>query len=357
MSDTASPLVNRAEPVRPLGVAGLSGQIATLLPGLLRATALAACAFAIRAAIPGGGMVSPLILAIVLGLALGNTVPVTDRFRPGITFAMRHLLRLAIVLLGLQLTLRDLAEVGFGGIAILASGLVATFLVTLQAGRLLGVDRKLTELLAAGTSICGAAAIIAANTVTRASDEDVAYAIATITVFGTIAMFAIPALGFWIGLDAHDVGFWAGAAIHEIAQVGGAAFQVGEAPGEFGMVAKLGRVMMLAPVVFALAFWASARARRETSAKSNTNISVPLPWFVLGFLAMVLLNSVIDLPPVAVSSAGQISSLLLAMALAAMGLQCSLPRLFAKGWRPLALGAISTVFIALATLSMIVAFV
>lgn len=356
MSDAApTPAIVTTKPARTTGGVWSARSLAILLPGILLAAALAGCAFAIRAAVPATGMFSPLILAVMIGLALGNTVTVSNRFRPGLAFAMRHLLRLAIILLGLRLTLGDLADVGLGGLAILAAGLIGTFLVTIQAGRMLGVDRKLTELLAAGSSICGAAAIIATNTVTRASDEDVAYAIATITVFGTIAMFAIPAMGFWIGLEAQDVGFWAGAAIHEIAQVGGAAFQAGDAAGEFGMVAKLGRVMMLAPVVFALAFWTSARSRRRSSAKSD-NPSVPLPWFVLGFLAMVLLNSLIDIPQPAVSSAGHASSFLLTMALAAMGLQCSVARLFAKGWQPLALGAIATLFITLGTLSMIVGF-
>jgi uncharacterized membrane protein YadS len=194
--------------------------VGSLMPGILLAATLAGCAFAIRVSVPTVGIFSPLIMAMMIGLAVGNTVRLPDLFRPGLAFSMRHLLRLAIVLLGLRLTLGDLAEVGFAGLAMLAAGLAGTFLFTIQAGRLLGVDRKLTELLAAGTSVCGAAAIIAANTVTRARDEDVAYAIATITVFGTIAMFAIPALGFWIGLTDETIGFWAGAAIHEIAQVG-----------------------------------------------------------------------------------------------------------------------------------------
>src|SRR6266702_525596 len=187
-------------------------------PGLALTAAIAAMAFALRQ-ISWVSMLSPIILSIALGMSLRNITGVPALAQPGVTFSMRRVLRFAIVLLGLQLTASQLVEVGATGIAIIAATLAATFLFTVQLGRLIGVDRKLAELIAAGTSICGASAVIATNTVTRAADEDVAYAVACVTVFGSIAMFAYPLLPGLLQLDQHAYGLWSGASIHEIAQV------------------------------------------------------------------------------------------------------------------------------------------
>src|SRR5437016_10596130 len=147
-----------------------------LLPGLALAAALAAAARWLHT-IPAAGSVSALMFAILLGIAIRNTTGVAPALLPGIRFSMRRLLRLAIVLLGFQLSLSQIRQVGERGFLIVAATLVCTFVFTLWLGRRLGVDPKVTELLAAGTSICGASAVVATNTVTEASDEDVAYAI------------------------------------------------------------------------------------------------------------------------------------------------------------------------------------
>src|SRR5215475_15822141 len=165
-----------------------------LLPGISFAGAIAAVALLTRH-IPGMATFSPMILAIVMGMAFHNTVGTPTLAKPGIAFSARRLLRIAIVLLGFQLTLTEIAEVGARGLSIILIAVFSTFAFTVGVGRALGVDRKLSQLIAAGTSICGASAIIATNTVTEAQDEDVAYAIAYVTMFGSIAMFAYPQLG------------------------------------------------------------------------------------------------------------------------------------------------------------------
>ncbi len=130
--------------------------------------------------------------------------------------------------------------------------MLATFAFTIWTGKWLGVAPKLAQLIAAGTSICGASAVIATNTVTSADDEDVAYSVACVTVFGSVAMFSYPLLRGLVHLDPQSFGLWAGASIHEIAQVVAAAFQDGQKAGEFGTIAKLSRVMLLAPMVIAI---------------------------------------------------------------------------------------------------------
>lgn len=172
-----------------------------------------------------------------------------------------------------------MAEVGSAGLGIIATTVAATFLFTTWLGRRLGVDRKLAELIAAGTSICGASAIVATNSVTRASDEDVAYAVACVTVFGSASMVLYPALETLLQLTPHAFGLWAGASVHEIAQVVAAAFHNGADSGNFGTIAKLSRVMLLAPMVLLLGIFCAGRAERGEPSKRQ---SAPMPWFVLG---------------------------------------------------------------------------
>jgi uncharacterized integral membrane protein (TIGR00698 family) len=292
-----------------------------------------------------------LILAILLGMAFHNAVGTPAWAKPGVVFSMRKLLRLGIVLLGLQLTAAQVAAVGVSGIAIIAATLIATFLFTKWMGHILGVDARLAELIAAGTSICGASAVIATNTVTDAHDEDVAYAVACVTVFGSIAMFVYPLLPALLNLSTHSYGLWAGASIHEIAQVVAASFQAGQAAGEFGTVAKLSRVIMLAPVVLALGFLASRRRGGDPDVAAQK--PVPLPWFVLGFVALVLVNSLVPIPASIQGGAPMTTSVLLTLALGAMGLETDIRKLVAKGLRPLLLGAFASLFIALFSLGLV----
>jgi uncharacterized integral membrane protein (TIGR00698 family) len=200
------------------------------------------------------------------------------------------------------------------------------------------VERGLAELIAAGTSICGASAVIAVNTVTDAKDEDVAYAIACVTVFGSIAMFLYPLLPALLHLSPRTFGLWSGASIHEIAQVVAAAFQDGSSAGKFGTIAKLTRVSMLAPVVLVLGF---AAARQPGRGRAKT----PMPWFVLGFVALVAVNSLIVIPAAPKAAIAAVTTFLLSVALAAMGLETDLNKLAARGMRPAALGALSSLFI------------
>jgi uncharacterized integral membrane protein (TIGR00698 family) len=275
-------------------------------------------------------------------MAFHNIVGTPLAARTGIAFSVRRLLRVAIILLGFQLTLSQVASVGMGGLLVVAVTLIATFVFTVFAGRALGVDRKLTELIAAGTSICGASAIVAVNTVTEAHDEDVAYAVACVTIFGSIAMFAYPVLSGVLHLDSYAYGLWSGASIHEIAQVVAAAFQNGQRAGEVGTMVKLARVMLLAPVVFTL----NLKARFVASSTAVRSARPPVPWFVLGFIALVCVNSIVEIPVDARKMIVTLTAFLLSVALAAMGLQTDISRLYARGLRPAILGASAFVFIA-----------
>ena len=322
-----------------------------IVPGLLLASMVAASTYWLRE-LPGMTAFSPLILAILIGTAVHNIVGTPAVAKAGVAFSMRRLLRIGIILLGFQLTVSQIIEVGQRGFLIIATTLLTTFVFTVSMGRLLGVDRKLAQLIAAGTSICGASAVIATNTVTNGDDEDVAYAVACVTIFGSVAMFGYPLLPAMLHLDPHAFGLWTGASIHEIAQVVAAAFQYGKTAGEFGTIAKLSRVVLLAPVVIALGWLASRNATVRASG-STVSQRPPMPWFVLGFVAVVGLNSLITIPAAERTQIVAVTTFLLSVALAAMGLETDLRKLMARGIRPALLGALAFLFIASFSLMLI----
>lgn len=332
----------------PAVLARLRAGLLAILPGLALTFVIAAAAFGLRL-IPGVSILSPMILAILIGIAFHNVIGTPARAKPGITFALRRILRFAIILLGLQLTAAQVAEVGATGVAVIVVTLVATFFFTKWFGALIGVDGKLSELIAAGTSICGASAVIATNTVTQGPDEDVAYAVASVTVFGSIAMFVYPLLPDLLHLSPHEYGLWSGASIHEIAQVVAAAYQDGQQAGYFGTIAKLSRVILLAPLVIALGIIAS----RRIGAGKGTRKKPPLPWFVFGFIALIVVNSLIVIPAAAKAFIVPATAFLLSVSLAAMGLETDIAKLKRKGLRPLLLGLAASLFISALSLILI----
>jgi uncharacterized integral membrane protein (TIGR00698 family) len=314
-----------------------------ILPGVLLAAALAWLARWLHT-VPAIGTVSALMLAILLGMIVRNTAGVHPAFQPGIKFSMRRLLRLAIMLLGFQLSVHQIRQVGGTGFLIVATTLVCTFLFTVWLGKLLRVDAKLVELLAAGTSICGASAVVATNTITEGTDEDVAYAIAVVTALGTVSVVLYPLASVAMTMPASSYGLWAGASIHEIAQVIAAAFQGGAVSAQYGTISKLSRVMLLAPVVFLLGYLAD---RRKGAGK------VPFPLFLVGFLAMIGINSTGVLTAEWVARLVFVNQFLLALALAAMGLETSVRKLIGEGLRPFLVGAGAWCFISLLSLTLI----
>jgi uncharacterized integral membrane protein (TIGR00698 family) len=346
MTHPASSVTSNADP----GTLYIQSTLA-ILPGLLMASVVAGSAYWLRE-LPGMTAFSPLILAILIGTAFHNLLGTPAIARPGVAFSMPRLLRFGIILLGFQLTVSQVIEVGYHGFLIIAATLAATFVFTVQVGRLLGVERKLAQLIAAGTSICGASAVIATNTVTNGDDEDVAYAVACVTIFGSVAMFAYPLLPTLLHLDPHAFGLWSGASIHEIAQVVAAAFQDGKRAGEFGTIAKLSRVMLLAPTIIVLG-WIASRSRASQDGASTASSRPPMPWFVLGFVAVVGLNSLVHVPATDKAAVAAVTTFLLSVALAAMGLETDIRKLTARGIRPALLGALAFLFVASFSLALI----
>lgn len=316
--------------------------IARYAPGLILVAIITASAYGLRH-LPYVSQLSPMISAIFVGMLFGNVVGTQASAASGIALSGKRLLRLAVALLGLQISFAQLSDIGVRGVGFAALALGTTFLITLWMGRLLGVDRRLAHLLAAGTSVCGASAIAAANAVTRADDEDVAYAVACITLFGTIAMFLFPFVAMLTGISDRVYGLWVGLSVHEVAQVVGAGFQGGDGAGEVAVVTKLARIMMLAPLVVILSFFLSRP--RGKAAGNGTKLAL-VPFFVFGFLVLAVVNS-LGLVSDAIREPIVIATpVLLTGAMAALGLGTSVSKLRQHGLPPLLLAGMASLFIA-----------
>lgn len=311
----------------------------SLAPGLGICLIIAAVAIIIRN-MTGIAALNPVVVALVLGVGLGTIIGRPALLKPGISYAVRPVLRAAIVLLGFQVTLGMLASLGLGALvlAFLVVGLTLPF--TIWLGRVMGVDPKLSLLIGTGTAICGASAIVAANQVARGKDEDVTYALAVITLCGTVALITFPYLGELMGMSANTYGLWAGAAIHEVVQAVGAAAAGGPEAAQTGTVMKLARVFLLAPAVVALGWWV-ARSQMGEAGQAKA----PVPWFAFGFLALVVIGSTGLVPQFVVDASRFIVPIMLAASVAALGLQTDLRALHARGAAPLLLGVASTLFI------------
>lgn len=323
-------------PPRMAAPAFVAGRLRGLAPGLAAACAIALAATVLRNA-TGIAALNPVVLALAIGMAVRAMLGASPTLRPGIAFAVRPLLRAAIVLLGLGVTLGQLLDLGIGALALAVAVVASTLPFTIWLGGRLGVDRPLAQLIGAGTAICGASAIVAANQVARGRDEDVTYALAVITLCGTAAMLAYPALAAPLGLDARAYGLWAGASVHEVVQAVGAAAAGAPEAAQSGTVMKLGRVVLLAPAVAALGLWSGR----------GGGTKAPVPWFALGFLALVALRSTGLVPDILVEASRTLVPLMLAASVAALGLSTDLGTLRARGGAPLLLGVASTLFIAL----------
>lgn len=316
----------------------------SLAPGLAVCLAIAALSIIIRN-MTGIAALNPVVVALVLGVGLGAVMGRPAALKPGISYAVRPVLRAAIVLLGFQVTLGMLASLGLGALvlAFLVVGLTLPF--TIWLGRVMGVDPKLSLLIGTGTAICGASAIVAANQVARGRDEDVTYALAVITLCGTVALILFPYLGELMGMSANAYGLWAGAAIHEVVQAVGAAAAGGPEAAQTGTVMKLARVFLLAPAVVALGWWVARSSMGEAG-----QAKAPVPWFAFGFLALVVIGSTGLVPSFVVDASRFIVPVMLAASVAALGLQTDLRALHARGAAPLLLGVASTLFITLLAL-------
>ena len=381
MQANAVPAPESAPWAAPGPVAGpAAGSRASIWPGLLFAAAGVAVAYAVSAPFD---MVGPMVAAIVLGVVVGNVARVPSVLEPGLAVASKRVLRIGIVVLGLRLSLHDVAGLGAGMIltviAVVAGGIVTGVAI----GRALGIGRRQRLLIACGFAICGAAAVAAVAGVLggradggKVSDgegggnrerdggkagagaganteavgepglrESVAAAIALVVVFGTLMIALVPMLGHALGLTDMEVGMWGGASVHEVAQVVAIGGSVGGAALGAAVVIKLGRVLMLAPVMAVLGV---VERRRIRAAGGGGDVDLPpiMPLFVAGFLAMVAVRSTGVVPQGVLDAAGVAEQLLLGAAMFALGVGVRFSLIRKVGGAPVVMAAAATVVVA-----------
>jgi uncharacterized integral membrane protein (TIGR00698 family) len=318
----------------------LPSEHAVLLPGLVLTICIALISIYTGAQF---SYVTPLVVAMGIGVLFRNAFILPSVYKPGILYSMRHILRFAVALLGVRITFEQILGLGWEGITIALVPLVLTFILTIMVGKMMKMNSSQAMLIATGTSICGASAIMTAGAVTRAKSDDVMVAVSSITIFGTFLMLTYPALyrADLLSFTAEQYGMWSGASIHEVAQVIAAAFGGGDTSGEIGTMIKLTRVAALVPFAFVLSYLAT-RGYIKFGDQGAAKGEVKFPFFILGFLGMVILNSNNFFTTQAVKWIEVFDVFLLTMSMGAMGLETDFKKLLKIGFSPFFLSIFAT---------------
>ncbi|WP_297484473.1 YeiH family protein [Sulfurimonas sp.] len=286
--------------------------------------------------------ISPLIIGIVLGIVYANTLrnKLPQEWVPGIIFSTKTLLRAGIILYGFRLTFQSIEAVGISGIFTSVTIVTLTFIIGYIVGtKFLKMDRDTTILVTAGSSICGAAAVLATEPVVKGEPYKTAIAVSTVIIFGTIAMFLYPFLyrmGY-IPLTPQEMGIYIGGTIHEVAHVVAAGNAVGAETAKTAVIVKMIRVMMIAPFLLVLGFWL-AKTSKDVANKQKAKIVIP--WFAVFFMVVAGFNSLNLLPLHVVGSINSIDTFLLTMAMSALGMETSMDKFKKAGMKPIYLASI-----------------
>jgi len=311
-------------------------------PGLVLCALLASAGFGLAelAWVKNTLHLSALLLVILLGIGWKSLVPVPGAALPGIRMAQRPVLRWAVAGLGLRLSLGELWRIGAPAMVVVIVSTFATLAFGAWIARRIGLPEKLGLLLGVGSAICGASAVVAADSVVQGENQDAPVAIGVITLLGTIGIVVYPMLAAALGMSPFVFGVWDGASLHEMAQVVAAGFGVSDESGRVATVVKLARIALLAPVVLYLG-WSLRHAHR---AAGRARVA-PVPWFLAVFVALAVLNSLVRLPAGALDLARRADLWLLCVGMAGVGLQTGFADLRAAGLRPVAAGAAQWAFL------------
>ena len=285
--------------------------------------------------------ISPLIVGILLGMVYANTLrnKLPAEWVPGIQFSMKIILRAAIILYGFRVTFQNIEQVGIPGIITSASVVTLTFIIGYFVGtKILKLDEDTTMLVSAGSSICGAAAVLATEPVVKGEPYKSAVAVGTVVIFGTTAMFLYPYLykaGF-IPLDAKDMGIYIGGTIHEVAHVVTAGNSIGEETAKYAVIVKMIRVMMIAPFLLVLGYWLA----KKRGTKEGKKTTITIPWFAVFFIVVAGFNSFDLLPHHLIDGINKIDTFALTMAMTAMGMETNIAKFKNVGLKPIYLAFI-----------------
>lgn len=298
--------------------------------------------------------ISPLIIGIVLGMIYANLLRMhlPETWVPGIQFCSKRLLRIGIILYGFRLTFQDIAAVGLAGITVDAIIVAVTIIGGYYIGKLLKMDSETALLTSVGSGICGAAAVLGTEATIRSKPYKTAVAVATVVIFGTIAMFFYPTAyrAGLLDLSPTEMGIFSGATLHEVAHAVGAGNALGDQIASTTVIVKMIRVMMLVPALLIIGLWAARRTRKGTSDTTGEKGKVAVPWFAFGFLLVIGINSLsvylnglstpMGIPSQAIDLINYVDTFLLTMAMVALGAETSFDKFKKAGAKPFILAGI-----------------
>ena len=292
---------------------------------------------------------SPMIVGIILGMLYANSLRnnLPETWTPGIAFCSKRILRLGIILYGFRLTFQDISAVGLPAICIDAIIVGSTIAIGILIGRLLKMDRGIALLASVGSAICGAAAVLGTESAIKVKPYKTAVAVATVVIFGTLAMFVYPMLykaGIF-DLSPDLMGIFAGSTIHEVAHVVGAGNAMGKEVSDAAIIVKMIRVMMLVPVLLIISWDVARQARLHPENDTMERGKIQIPWFAILFLAAICFNSLDLLPEGVVNAINTLCTFLLTMAMTALGAETSIEKFKKAGAKPFALAAILFVWL------------
>lgn len=290
---------------------------------------------------PGFSIMGQLVIAILLGILWRAVMGFPESIVTGIQFSSKKLLRYGIILLGMRLNLGDILHAGPKVLAIAIITIVFTIFVVYWISKMFSVEKKLGILTACGTAICGAAAVIAIAPQLKANDDETAVGAATVAILGTIFTVLYTLLYPFLGLTQTGYGVFAGGTLHEIAHVIAAAAPGGNTAVDMAVIVKLTRVALLVPIAIIIGFLASVNADGQKPSLKN----LPIPWFIFGFLAMSAVNTLGIFPHEFASALVSIAYLLMAMAMAGLGLNVDIVTFRRMGLKAAASGFIGSVLL------------
>lgn len=341
----------------------------SFLPGLGIAVAIAVVATLIGRYFTILGSAMP---AIVIGVLIAIFVKRPASWIPGLKFASTMVLQIAVVVLGTQLSLRQVAEVGVESFPVMISTLTVCLLAAWFLGHAMKIDADVNVLIGVGTAICGASAIAAVSPVVKARNEAIAYAVSTIFLFNVLAVLTFPWLGHALGLTQHEFGLFAGTAVNDTSSVVATAGIYGSAALSFAVVVKLVRTLMIIPISLGLAAlearkeqgWVTdTHSSRHSETDAHANSTLPrisllgafklIPWFLIGFLLASVLRSLGIVPDAIQAPLAQIAMFFISSAMAAIGLSTDVTGFRKAGLRPLMLGGLLWVIVTATALGVI----
>ena len=332
-------------------------KILKFAPGVLLSVAIAAVACLIESLLPIH-IIGSAVIAMFIGMILNYFLRNTKIFNSGIKLTSKRILKLAIILLGLSLNIRTILTVGRMSLTVMIFTLFTCFGVGYLVGRALGLNWKLSNLISAGTGICGGSAIAAISSTIEADDNDVAYALSATFLFDMAMILLFPLMGRALGMSDQAFGIWAGTAVNDTSSVVATGYAFSEGAGDFATMVKLTRTLSIIPTVIVFALIQLRLKKKEAAAnnidgadlKANFKISKIFPWFILGFLALSGVASIFTIPTSVVSGTKSVSKFLMVSALAAIGLNTSFSKLRKSGVRPMIHGFIISALVVVVAL-------